>query len=1257
MPPVDFLGDYHGPATVGFRPPEPKPLGPPGLVEASLLSLRTGLTGAVSFDFLPSVANSIFLGERDPSFDPYDSTYFNEDFLMRHPAMLDAYSRGVVDDVPNGFAFSRLVDRMDEDFEARQRLGQAGIMTQIAGGILGNPHELLVGGVLARGAALSGTIRATSTWAAKGGYMQRAIIGASAGAAENMAYDVASRAASAPMATNQQFDPVATMLIGATFGGMAASIGSGAAAAGRGINRARVEGLRRDVAEWVSSPAYRDAVENGKAELAGLQQIDADMGTEIARVANKPTILAMKSPMASGSGMLGPLPNDAPARNLTVLRTPETAPLIDAMKAKYGDGVVFHEHQMQELADLSRELDGIESANIGIVGEAFLKAYNMFLPTTNRLVHAPGTLAKLAARTFWDFNRPTTGQLDNPLDASPNSPPAEGERWRLDQMFQTLEGRLGESYRLYKSSQGKAGGPVATKAQFFEDVMRDMWMFDEYKRGQRPLTAPRAASQTPGAQTSYDIATTHLRDYFNPMAKELHGVGMLGDDLSGTNNYYLPRRWNADAVRRAPDVFKDRLIRSYHRFREVSYENGSAISPMTRPLEEGVIEHRRVNRSQNNLGLTSDERKEIRALANNAGKRVDELTEGDLTPALLARYLEEVEIYAVRRAESFADNLLLPDRAHGVEAAFSSSGPTKQREVRINASDFADFLDTNPRALASAYHAKLSGRVAMRSAIKSAEKQWAPIVKRLLGKDLAEEGYDPILIQQVVEKEMGMWIAASNTVGDTVRAAKLEKGLKRWRSAFESKVAELERRDTDVGVGRSALWRFSRKQILRGPFLAYMGKMAFAQMTDLAAMMALRGMPPAARSELRRFLRSIHKMSKKDREMFLVGIEDATRSVFEAEVGDFATVNERQPFGPGRAGAMMAYGDKVTEMTMDGFTRLTGIRPVSRILKEMAWHKGGQELIGDSIKMVKADDIRKTGGTVEEALEQAGLSPERAAVLNRLGFDAQHARRFLDLLVKNGLDKDGNPIQSIDHDGYIHFNASAWAEANPEIWRRVHFAVESMVRDISLQPKLLSLPKKTQLRPFFFQFQSFMFAFGRQQLPFALHSGQGQAAMMAIYSVALGAVVDALYNQSSGRRSLTETADEWVRNPLGMAYGAVLRSPIMGMLQRPLSMLEYRASPIQPSKIVGNDKVSAMYGRRDITVGDLIGPSASWLNNVFAAAGEMMEKGNYSPATNRPLWNAIPGHNLWLMDGVNRLGELFYDEPLVGPDSRYYQRR
>lgn len=1252
MPPVDYQGNYAGPPTLGARPPEPRPLTSPGLVETSLLSLRTGLTGLVSFDLLPSIADSIFLGERDPDFDPWSSAYFNEEFLLRHPSMLEAYRRGIVDDVPNSFAFSRMVDRMDDDFRARERLGQAGVMTQIAGGILGNPHELLIGGVLARGAALSTTLRSVSGWAAKGGYMQRAVIGAAAGAGENFAYDIASRSVSNPMAVNQEFDPLSTVLIGATFGGIAASIGSGVQASGRGLSRLRLESMKRHTAEAVTSPTYRNAVEAAQADLEGLRAVADELdatyraGTSTPPAASTGVSAMGAAPPNIDPGML--FNQGAPPRRLTVLRTPETAPAIDAMKAKYGSAIEFDEHPMQELADLARELDGIETAPLGRVGEAALGLFNVFLPNTKRLTHAPGSLAKLAARTFWDFNRPTAAQLDDPINASVNSPPAEGERWRLDGYHKTWESEMDALYREWRSDRaGRSDDFMMNRDAFHEAVTAEMRAIDELNRGQRtghaqePLLA-RAVEAT--------------REYNNRIAREMNEVGMLDADVSGPDNFYVMRRWNADAVRRSRDVFKDRLILASARNREVDFRTGKAVVPADRPLEKDAVVHKRRARGPNDRGLSGDERDAIAKQAEQAGKKVEELTERDLSPELLSRYLEEIEIWHDRRADSFIDTLLLPDRAHGVESAFTTPGVTKRRIIEVNESDFSEFLDGDIRAIVGAYHAKLSGRLAMRQAIRASAKQWAPWVKTLLGKDLKTEGYDPLLIQQVVEKDMGMWINAANNAGDTRRVAQLEKGLERWKRAFESKVAELERRDTDVGIGKSALWRFTKRQLMKGPYLAYMGKMAVAQITDLAATMSLSRMPRKARAELVRYIGSIRKMSRADREMFLVGIEDSARSIFDTEVGDFATANARNPFGKGRAGAMMAAGDKATDWAMDKFTRLTGIRPVTRILKEMSWHKAGQEIIADARLMAKAKALRDAGKSVDEALAGAGLSTERAAILNRAGLDGANAVALLEQIGKHGLDYEGNPIKSIEHDGYIHMNASAWADSKPDLWRRLQFAVESRVRDVALQPKILSLPLKTEARPFLIQFQSFMFAFGRQQLPYALHSGRGATAQLVMYSLALSAIVDAIYNQLSGRRDIGETIQQWQSNPAGMMYGAVLRSPLLGVLQRPLGMMEYRMSPLRPAKLLGNDKISAMYGRRDMTVGDLMGPSASWLNNIFAAFGTAVEKGNYSPSTNRQMWNAMPFHNLWLLDGANRIGEWLWGEPVVGPNSETYNR-
>ncbi len=116
---------------------------------------------------------------------------------------------------------------------------------------------------------------------------------------------------------------------------------------------------------------------------------------------------------------------------------------------------------------------------------------------------------------------------------------------------------------------------------------------------------------------------------------------------------------------------------------------------------------------------------------------------------------------------------------------------------------------------------------------------------------------------------------------------------------------------------------------------------------------------------------------------------------------------------------------------------------------------------------------------------------------------------------------------------------------------------------------------------------------------------------------------------------------------MGSLYAGVLKSPVLGWLGRPMGMLEQTS--IGPGKLLGNDAISTQYARPELTAGDFAGPVFGWLDNlVRGASGSMI--GEYNDSRSRRLWRALPFHNLWQIELLNRSIEAMgYDTP-IGPE-------
>ncbi|MBL8440419.1 MAG: hypothetical protein JNK96_04295, partial [Betaproteobacteria bacterium] len=184
------------------------------------LGFQTSLLGTVIRSTLPSALDYFYVGERDPSFNPRDEKRFwNNDWLLSHPWMIEPYQNGAVDSIPNEASFYNFMSRAEEDWNIRSRLGQAGFGRQLVGGIIGGIPDFILGGMVARGVGVAGYLERAREWATTGGYLERAIKASTIGAAGNLSYDAAIRAASPSSRGPWTADEAAnTAMVGAGFG-------------------------------------------------------------------------------------------------------------------------------------------------------------------------------------------------------------------------------------------------------------------------------------------------------------------------------------------------------------------------------------------------------------------------------------------------------------------------------------------------------------------------------------------------------------------------------------------------------------------------------------------------------------------------------------------------------------------------------------------------------------------------------------------------------------------------------------------------------------------------------------------------------------------------------------------------------------------------------------------------------------------------------------------------------------------------------
>lgn len=953
-------------------------------------------------------------------------------------------------------------------------------------------------------------------------------------------------------------------------------------------------------------------------------------------------------------------------RSFTILDTPETRPQIDALKAKYGDQVEFLRHPQQDefdrvmlLKELDKDLKTAQPADLGAIKGKLAKALGSGVPLGTLAapgptwMRSPSIISRKIARTLLDFAWPTQESADHPI-TNVNNPPAEGLKWQH-------QARADQAVREFHAAMidGLAKGPITytmgdgetinltSRLTAGPDFRRAVWDFmvreNARARGGEVFDHPPAIKKAADA----------LNDFYTYMGKEAHDIGILKGLREDA--YHVPRRWLSDQIRLNHDEFVRLLVTEFEKNRTIEFTGGGRVKPETRPVIESLLD----NAGGKNSALSVEDVAQIRELQSQL-KKLDEtaqLTEGMLRQKLgddlYARYIEEVGVYHKAAAESTFETLTQLENTHGVEDAIPSFAA--RRKLEIDETAFGKFLDRDAQRIAEMYDRQMSGRVAVRQAIRNNEADLAPIVEGLTGKSLVESGYDPGLLMEALKRDYQRHLDAN--VGTPAQTA-IEKALRADADIFTHKLAELEGRPAFPGnPAAQAGWKlWLERQTLRLPYIAQLGKMAISAWNDAAATMFYKSMTPDQLSgtiEAVSFIRQVKV--RRDIEGLYVAFADLNRSVRAMEVGDIADLPDHRAFGPGRTGAFLQHSDSAIRYAADKFTMLTGINRWNTNMKRWTAHLVMQEVIDGSRRMAKAAELMAGGQTEEAAIRNAGLSAEDALRLNRLGFNGQRSQRLMAILDEHGVDLDGNKVNST-HKGYISPEMHAWSAKDRGLRDALCNAVNSETMNVIVEPKLGSKPlsSTTWIGRAFNQFQSFAYAWGNQQVPIAMQRPGNQIAQYAGVAVGVGALTDAIHNQLSGRRNIDDTLALWRDKPFGMVYAAVNRSGLFGWFSRPLGLLEQ--TPIGPAKLLGNNQMSTMYARPMTLTGQL-GPFFNWADNLASGTTNVLFNGDWSDKTKRQLWNALPYHNLWQVEGINRLWEHSGGNSLIGPNARYQPDR
>lgn len=950
-------------------------------------------------------------------------------------------------------------------------------------------------------------------------------------------------------------------------------------------------------------------------------------------------------------------------KRFTVLRTPLTEQYMKAVEEHYKGNVEWAEHPQQYAADaqevlrkLDEEMKKLAPADLGGVRNAVVKTFGAVTPA-RKLYDPnlnPSAFSRLVSRVLFDFTTPTQEAFDNPISGQ-TFVPAEGLRMMYNGWAHEARIGLDEAFKEAWSANAThrmMDGTDATitrrnRKSFAEAVQEHIYATNEAARGHIPA---------PEAHPSIMKAASIVSDYYRKIGMDGKASGYL-NDLIDPSLPHFTQQWLTDKIERNAGDFKRRLITQWEYNRNVDFATGQVMDPDLRTLKMDVVNPEKVRKGKNAGGLTDADREAINQFAKNSERPLEEITEIDLRdefgPEMAQRYEQEVQIYFDKAADSTIESLTkIVSNKHGVLDAMDEipADVRKGRLLQINPTRFADYLERDAYRLLESYDHTVSGRIASRMAVKRSAKLINPFYKELMGHSIAQDDYNPAKLIEAVNKHFQKYIEDERVPTDVrdqfSRARDVILGEK--KGILTNKLSELEHRAAGSPVG----WQlFLDRNLPRMPFMAQMGKVTLAAFNDLASLTFGRRIGNEQVGTLRTIIGNFAGKPRRDLEGFYVATIDAIRSLRGDEVSDYVPNLERGRFGGGLSGSVMSIADTSLGIAQKGLVAASGINRWSQAMRRTVSGQVLQDIIVGAKKMHEAANLVGQGFTQDKAFAKVGLAIEDARRLNRLGFNAERSKRLLKQIDAHGVDAFGNKVDST-HDGFISPEMSKWWKDDRDLFDALNNAVNSETLNLIVEPKILSRPlmNNTLLGKLFNQFQGFAMAWGTQLAPLAMQRGGHEIAMYAGLMVGLGAIADALRNELTGRRTINDSIEQWKKNPVGMAYGAIDRSGLTGWLSRPLGLLEH--TPVGIGKMLKNDKLSSAYGRPGELI-DQLGPVFGWSNKVYSGVVGSMYDGGWNQKNKMLLWRATPFNNLWAVEGFNRAAErMGFDTP-IGPRFQY----
>lgn len=1201
----------------------------------------------------------------DPGFNPYDK--LTEDFARQYPFTLEDFESGRVLDLRNESEFWHYVTRKKVDYDERLEATRGSLLGYMAGAVV--PDLALTAGVgrlvmFLRGGKAIPTLRAIATSSRA---HKAAIIGSTPllMGATNVGWEGGLEAIN----PDRNVDLEKAILIAAVMGASIGLLIPVARGAARGTGRA-----------LLSTRAFE-----------GLQQRVAREIADAGRVAQVESVVEAHT--KSLRDMLERETPDGP-RSVMAIRSPQTQPLLEQLRLKWAEAgheltVVTDPQQpavdwLLGVSRLDEALQGAQphmgSGPMGLIARTMqgVPGTPLQLPAVAR--RSASYLARKAVRTFFIDSTLTLETKLDPLTAR-NNPSAEALRfnmtWLKEQAGESIDTALTGHF---KSKAGPidvtlSDGSRVTVSRFghrqrFGRIVKDLiHQEDELRRGLRSklsfeppaavreaaeawrhysremleraeeagrLKGPRALaraqeelqaleSQAAALDGADPPALARAQDLVAAKAAEVRQIETWIENAES----YVTRRWLRHEILRNREGFMERLVAQWQKNRRVDRRTGKAIVPEDEEVLEGAL------RQTDSTGapiLTDADREILRnAVTLGDALRVD--------PTLRARYDLAAESYLREQARKTTDLLTDAGNAHGIEQAFAGGNVFKERTLQIDEGNFREFLDNDLLTILNVYDHKVGGDLAARIAIRRDEGFWGPLVKAATGEDLAKHAGDPQLVLRAVDEDFRELMDAARRADPDGKL-----GLQRMVEQSRNQTARILAGKLDELLGHhigdpaaEAGWKAAGRIALRLPFMSFMGRMAVSSMSDVAGYsLAARTTPQMLQAIGRGFLGMLPGMKIPRRGLEALEVasdEGITRTLALHEIEDLP-MDPRLATSAG--GRLMARLDRGTDWMARKFGTATLMNRWNTVQRRVTAHLVMQEIVRGARLVAKADALRAAGVPADEALRRAGLAVQDAQRLSRLGFTPERSRRLLQVLRQHGQDYHGRPLRELSEEEWQRFGGQispeyqAWYKDDVELFDVLTSAVNTEVRNIIVEPTLLSRPLMNQrwLGRLVNQFWAFGYAWGNQLAPTAAQRPVSRQAALIMLAVGMGGVSDAVHNHLSGRRELQDTARLWGDKPAAMLVTASERAGLFGWLSRPNAVL--LQAGVSPQQLLGNE-ISSLHGARSLNyAGAVGGPAIDYWNRVGNALFTPALPGNeYDARAAHMLRTTLPYQN-WI---------------------------